>query len=260
MKNFLFCSFVVFSVLTLSGCFEGQSYAPEVVVDDRAQYRPNMYKTHPGRKISKPLVFQSDDRSSYQLDCDNCLSGRTIVVDPGHGGKDPGAGLKIGFSSKPEKEIVLDIALELAADLRKCGAKVIMTRRDDRFIELVDRARIADKYHADLFVSVHADSIPHNPSIKGPTVYIARKSSKKSRIAALKINAALRRWGLKPRGVRRANYKVLVSHLRPAVLVECGYLTNRQEARWLNSKWYRKKVAKALAEGICSTGIKRKKY
>ena len=178
------------------------------------------------------------------------LNGKTIIIDPGHGGKDPGAG-EVGFSSAPEKTIVLNIGLELASKLRECGATVIMTRKDDRFIELTDRAAMADRYRADLFVSIHADSMPSKPGVFGPKVYIARSASKTSRVSAMRINSALRDWGFQPRGVDRADYKVLVNHSRPAVLVECGYLTNWEEAKRLNASWYQKRIAQSLAEAIC---------
>ncbi len=174
------------------------------------------------------------------------LQGLTIIVDAGHGGHDRGAR---GVSSVPEKAVNLSIAMKVARTLRRGRANVITTRTRDRFVTLEDRAALADKSHADLFVSIHSDSAP-NRNATGATVYIAENASARSRRAGKRIEAALRRAGIKTRGVRRAGFHVLVGHTRPAVLVECGYLTNRGEARRLGNDAYRTKVANAIADGI----------
>lgn len=176
------------------------------------------------------------------------LAGRTIVVDPGHGGHDPGAG-EAGFSPIPEKVIVLDIARDIEELLRAEGAYVVMTRRDDRFVELLERAAVADRTRADLLVSIHADS-HRDSSISGPTVYIARSALGQSRRVANSVHAAFRDAGIPCRGVRQADFKVLAEHSRPAILVESGYLTNGHEARNLNSNWYRRKIATCVVDGI----------
>jgi len=176
------------------------------------------------------------------------LAGRTIVVDPGHGGHDPGAG-EAGFSPVPEKVIVLEIARIVAQELKARGAHVIMTRNSDRFVELLDRAAIAERNRADLLVSIHADS--HRDSrINGPTIYVARAASAQSKRVANRVQAAFRDAGIAVRGVRQADFKVLAAHSRPAILVESGYLTNGHEARNLNSNWYRRKIAACIVDGI----------
>jgi N-acetylmuramoyl-L-alanine amidase len=174
------------------------------------------------------------------------LRGATIVVDPGHGGDDPGAQ---GRASVPEKTINLDIGRKVASALRERGANVIASRSSDRFITLDGRAALADQNRADLFVSIHSDSARRS-SAEGMTIYVARNSSADSRRAANRISAALQRAGLDVRGVQTAGYRVLVAHSRPAVLIECGFLTNAGEARRLSTDAYRTRVAEAIADGV----------
>jgi N-acetylmuramoyl-L-alanine amidase len=176
------------------------------------------------------------------------IRGTTIVVDAGHGGKDPGAK---GLSRLPEKAINLSIAIQLAQSLRARGANVTMTRAGDQFIELDDRAAAADRTRAALLVSIHSDA-NHDSTLSGATVYVARGASSSSTRAAEHIAAALRSAGIPVRGIRDAGYRVLVGHSRPAVLIECGYLTNRAEAQRLNGAGYRERLADAIADGIAS--------
>lgn len=176
------------------------------------------------------------------------IDGAVIVVDPGHGGKDPGT-LGGGYADVPEKTVVLAIGRAVAARLEELGATVRLTRSRDSFVGLDDRAAIAEQTKADLFVSIHVDAAANN-SASGATVYIAQGASRASERAGARIEQAIKRWGMRSRGVRRARYRVLVGHSRPAVLVECGYLTNATDARRLGASWYQERVAQALVEGI----------
>jgi N-acetylmuramoyl-L-alanine amidase len=174
------------------------------------------------------------------------LRGATIVIDPGHGGDDPGT---LGRGSVPEKTVNLDIGRKVAGTLRERGANVVMSRSTDRFVTLDGRAALADQSRADLLVSVHTDSARRS-SAAGMTVYVARNSSAESRRAAQQICAALQHAGFEVRGVQSAGYRVLVGHSRPAVLIECGFLSNFGEARLLSTDSYRTRVAEAIADGI----------
>ncbi len=176
------------------------------------------------------------------------IRGATVVLDPGHGGKDPGAWPR-SLSALPEKTIVLDISSKLARILSDRGARVVSTRTTDVFIELSTRSAAADRHRADLFVSVHADSA-QRASASGAGVHIYNQASAQSQRAAQAINTAFRRAGLETRGIYRNNFHVLREHSRPAVLIECGFLTNRGDAQSLNDAGYRTRVAMAIAEGI----------
>ena len=173
------------------------------------------------------------------------LSG-TVVIDAGHGGKDPGARSILGFY---EKNINLSVARKVVWILEQRGLRVKMTRTDDYFVELEDRAAIANNLRADLFVSLHSDSFPKN-SRRGYTIYIAKGASSSSRRAANAIARSMSGTGLNSFGVQTANYHVLTATRGPAVLVEMGYLSNRREAALLRSSSFQNRLAQAIANGI----------
>ncbi|MHC4445481.1 MAG: N-acetylmuramoyl-L-alanine amidase family protein [Planctomycetota bacterium] len=172
----------------------------------------------------------------------------TVVVDAGHGGEDPGA-WKETLSRMPEKTIVLAIARELTRVLKERGAKVVMTRYDDRYIKPERRAAIAEYERADLLVSLHADS-DDNHNASGVGLFIARNASRRSKQAETKIRAGLKRAGFTCRKLQRKGFEVLAGHSRPAVLIECGFLSNTGDAKKLNSPAYRSRLAAAIADGI----------
>ena len=169
-----------------------------------------------------------------------------VVIDPGHGGKDPGATSYLG---NYEKNINLAIARKLAAILQKRGVQVVMTRQGDTFVELNDRADIANNAGADLFVSIHCDSM-EDRTHRGFSVYISRSASEASRRLGRSIENTLSRIGISSKGLRTADYRVLVRTRCPAVLVECGYLSNPQEAALLMDGAYQDRIAAAIADGI----------
>jgi N-acetylmuramoyl-L-alanine amidase len=169
-----------------------------------------------------------------------------IVVDPGHGGKDPGTISRAGLQ---EKTITLPAAKELARLLRQDGFDVAMTRQTDVFIELDDRAAIANRFAADLFVSVHADACP-DPFMRGFTVYTCRDPSTGSRGVAEAVAEALHGTSMEGLGMRQANYRVLVVTQCPAVLVELGYLSNGLDAEMLADRAARAQLARSIADGI----------
>ncbi len=173
------------------------------------------------------------------------IAGNVIIVDPGHGGKDPGA---IGNGVR-EKDINLDIARKLGNILQGAGGRVIMTRTTDVYPTLDERAASADRYNADLLVSIHADSISKS-GISGATILTGASASSQSKRAAWMIEAELKKAGITCRGHRSQKLRVCDGHSRPAVLVETGFLTNHQEAANLNTDWYQDKIANAIAKGV----------
>ena len=171
---------------------------------------------------------------------------RRIVIDPGHGGKDPGA---IGVLGNQEKALNLAVATHVAARLRQLGHDARLTRSTDVFIELNDRAALANRLKADLFVSIHADHNPR-PSFRGYSVFVATKASAGSTACAQSLVTALRRTGIRSLGLRRKDLRVLVRTRCPAVLVEIGHLSNRSEARLLQGGAFRQTMAEAIVSGI----------
>jgi N-acetylmuramoyl-L-alanine amidase len=171
-----------------------------------------------------------------------------VVVDAGHGGKDPGATSCLGYH---EKSVNLQVAHKVASLLKRRGVEVVMTRTNDTFIELEERAAVANRRNADLFVSIHADSTA-NKSVRGFTIYVARSASWSSQKAASAISRSMSEVAANGRGIQRADYRVLVNTRGPAVLVELGYLSNGQEASLLRNSTHQNRLASAIAAGIMS--------
>jgi N-acetylmuramoyl-L-alanine amidase len=240
MQRIAVCACLLAVILT--GC---ASPAPR---SDLGPPPPPVLSTRPPRPVLPSPPPEVQEPLAPPTTPAQTLRGATIVVDAGHGGEDPGAR---GRSALPEKTINLDIARELAQRLKERGANVLMTRSTDRFISLDGRAAFADRTHADLFVAIHADSA-RRASADGMTVYIGRGSSAQSRSAAQHIASALQRAGLEFRGVQTAGFRVLVAHSRPAVLIECGFLSNQAEARQLNNEAHRARIAQAIADGVAA--------
>jgi N-acetylmuramoyl-L-alanine amidase len=231
-----------FFAFLLAGCTDP---CPQVTGKDT---RLRQYNT------PKPVYTPAPSYPSYKPVQRGSVVGKNILIDAGHGGKDPGTlGNKTGGSyGMPEKNINLDIAKKVAAKLSSMGADVRLTRAGDNFIELDDRAGMVNRLGADIFVSIHADYIGDS-SISGPSCYIARQASTQSRKIAQSILAEFEKNGIKTRGLRKADYRVLVKHPKPSTLVEVGYLSNYRETMALNSSQYRSKVASIIAEGIANS-------
>ena len=216
----------------------------------------------------------------------------TIVIDPGHGGKDPGA---IGIKNIQEKTITLDIAKQLGKMIeRNLGMRVIYTRQEDVFVPLWKRTQIANNSEADIFISIHANAAHQHSSTRGFETYLLRIgktaaavevaqrengtikleeknhqyidfSDGKRIVASMTQNSAMKsseflaesiqknlskRLNSKDRGVKQAGFHVLVGATMPNVLVEVGFLTNKQEANQLNSAQYKREIAKGIFEAI----------
>jgi len=201
---------------------------------------------------------------------------RCVCVDPGHGGKDPGAISRWGTR---EKDLVLAVGQMLADELRSRGLQAVMTRRSDVFIELNDRPVLADRLGADLFISIHANSCPDR-SVRGVEIYYADERydpraiaaevlasgdrghsaaqeeallaqyHRESRLLAEKLRGAMARNGLSVRKVKGAGFRVLLRARRPAVLVEIGYLSNYTEERLLRTRARRRRIVRGIADGV----------
>ncbi|MEH0155658.1 N-acetylmuramoyl-L-alanine amidase [Limibacter armeniacum] len=179
-----------------------------------------------------------------------------LVIDPGHGGKDPGKP-RGSTNHLHEKDVNLSIALKLGEKVRANmpDAKVIFTRKTDVYIPLEERVNIANNANADLFISIHCNSNP-NKWIAGTKTHIHSHDHKSSQMLAYTIEEALSsKGGRKSRGVMSAydrgyNLYVLQNTMMPSVLVECGFLTNPYEQTFLNDRIGQVKIANALSQGI----------
>ncbi len=171
----------------------------------------------------------------------------TIAIDPGHGGRDPGA---IGIGGLREVDVVLPISRQVRDILEQNGVQVVMTREYDREVDLEPRTQLANRVNADLFISIHANAIDMTrPDVNGIETYYFH--SRSGQLLAQYIhNSILQTTGAPNRGVREARFYVLRHTRMPAVLLEVGFVTGAQDARKLADPAYRSLMAEAIARGI----------
>jgi N-acetylmuramoyl-L-alanine amidase len=213
---------------------------------------------------------------------------RRIAIDAGHGGHDSGT---LGPGGLEEKDIALDIALRLGHLLhQRLGADVVYTRRRDVFVPLGQRTAIANRAHADLFLSIHANS-SSDPEVRGVETYflnftaspdalqVAARENATSNRSVHELSALVRKitlsdkidesrefagdvqqslydglafgnYGLKNRGVKQAPFAVLIGANMPSILAEISFLTNPADANELARAGYRERLAEALYIGV----------
>ncbi|NCI22284.1 N-acetylmuramoyl-L-alanine amidase [Clostridium botulinum] len=182
---------------------------------------------------------------------------KTVIVDAGHGGYDSGA---VGPTGIKEKDVTLKVALKLGKILENSGVNVIYTRTSDNVSwpsnesqDLAARVAIANNNNTDLYVSIHANSF--NGSANGTETYYYDGSAKGKETAEKVQKELVNSIGLYDRGVKTAGYYVLKNTISPSILVELGFIDNRNEEILLNSDWFQQKCAEAIAKGILSTSF-----
>jgi len=180
------------------------------------------------------------------------LKGKVIVVDPGHGGSNPGA----VANNTRESDNNLAVSLKLRDKLVQAGAKVIMTRDSDRTVapegsslgtELEARVNLAETNHADMFISIHSNDNPDKTISGAMTFY---PNGKSSTLATEVENALITETGAVNKGTSAATFYVLRNASMPSTLVEMGFVSNGNEAALLNSDSYRAKIAQGILNGI----------
>ena len=168
-----------------------------------------------------------------------------VIIDPGHGGEDSGA---VGIDGLQEKDVILPIALDVEEILRKQNIDVVMTRDTDVFISLEGRTDLANRVKADLFVSIHANSINlSRPDVSGLETYYYDSGR---RLAELVHWSILNGVDIDDRSIRRARFYVLRHSTMPAVLIEVGFVTGEVDASNLKDPNHRRLMAEAIAKGI----------
>jgi len=236
---------------------------------------------------SAPPVNESEQKIEKESNNDIITARQTIVIDPGHGGKDPGA---IGKSGLREKDIVLDVGLRLRKLIKeRLGANVIMTRETDVFIPLEERTAIANTKGADLFVSVHANA-SRRTGAKGVETYLLGRATDRDAMATAErensasekslntleliltdlMNTAKKeeslrlayyvqenmighlekRYKVTDLGVKQAPFYVLVNARMPSILAEISFISNPEEERLLSEEGHRQEIAEAILAGI----------
>lgn len=183
------------------------------------------------------------------------IKDKIITLDPGHGGSDPGA---IGASGLKEKQITLEISMRVKELLEKEGAKVYMTRTTDKDVyapnasdraELQARVNVAEKHNSDLFLSLHINSSV-NKSVGGFSSYYYPKTDNDLKIAKAIQDKFAKNFGVDNLGVRQANFYVVKRCSMPATLLEMCFISNPKEEKLMKSKWFQKKTARLIVEGV----------
>ena len=170
-----------------------------------------------------------------------------VVIDPGHGGHDRGG---IPGQRLAEKVYALDTAKRLARILRNDTViKVVLTRKADTFVSLKERTDIANQYagHNALFVSIHFNAGRREGAYGIETYY---NNQRGYRLAALVHPRVIQAMASIDRGIRHRSYRVLRNNRLPAILVECGFLTNPAEAARITGSHSRERLAQAIADAI----------
>lgn len=173
-----------------------------------------------------------------------------VMIDPGHGGKDPGA---IGLGGLREVDVILPIAKRVADILESQGIRTKLTRDSDYFVGLNERVVMSNRYNATVFVSIHANSIDGRPDVNGlETYYYGSEGGKLAAVVHRNVLSTVTKKGfyLGDRRTRSARFLVLRKSQIPAILVETGYLTNESEVARLRRDDYRTVQAEGIAQGI----------
>jgi N-acetylmuramoyl-L-alanine amidase len=211
--------------------------------------------------LTNPILFPNQKSAGSRL--------RNIVLDPGHGGKDPG----FESGSHQEKKYTLMLAQELRGQLNQAGFNTSLTRTDDTFVPLASRPDIARKQRADLFISLHWNVVPGDSSVRGAQTFCltpagasssnvggsligsgaspGNRNNGKNVLLAYEVQKSLlNRVGVVDRGVRRARYWVLRDATMPAILIEGGFMSNPSESRRIYDPAYLKQMAQAIVQGV----------
>jgi N-acetylmuramoyl-L-alanine amidase len=263
---------------------------PFRLIIDVAGERNAASSDNSGRRASKEPPTRKPPQTTNNRGAPTAVPNglRKVVLDPGHGGKDPGASGPGGIA---EKEIVLSIAKKLAVKLKtEMGTEVVLTRKDDRFVPLEDRTLLANSEDADLFISLHVNASPNADARGIETYYLDNTTDEAAIRLAARENATSRKnisdlqfilsdmmqnmkledsitlahrlqtalvsgmnkfmGDVKDLGVKKALFHVLVGARMPSVLVEMFFITNKNESRAMADANYQDTMVDALFEGI----------
>lgn len=212
-----------------------------------------------GKQVSSSAVIaEQTDGQKAEKKVTRRGEGKTVVLDPGHGGNDPG---KVGANSVKEKDVNLQIAMKTKKLLENEGVRVIMTRDKDQDLagdldhnrkvqDMKARVKLINDAMPALTVSIHQNSY-QDPSVKGAQVFYYSHSKEAERAAEILKQALLTVEESGTREKKAADsYYLLKKTEVPVVIVECGFLSNPEEAKRLADSAYQKELAKAVAKGI----------
>ncbi|MCX5933066.1 MAG: N-acetylmuramoyl-L-alanine amidase [Cyanobacteria bacterium] len=171
-----------------------------------------------------------------------------VVIDPGHGGPDPGA---VGIGGLRETDVVLDISLQVARLLQAKGVQVILTRTSEIDVDLPPRVSLANSSRADAFLSIHANALSMaRPDVNGIETFYFQSSLSRALAAAVQSEVLAVSAGSPDRGVRTGRFFVIRRTVMPAALVETGFVTGDIDSPRLATASHRQRVAQAITSGI----------
>lgn len=211
-----------------------------------SQYNTNPNKVRVVIDLKQPAKYSlSQNDNSITLDL-RSPEEKIVVIDPGHGGRDPGA---ISVTGRYEKDLNLAIALKVAAILEdEQNLTVKLTRNDDTYVTLDNRVAFANNLNADLYLSIHANALSSRPEIGGTETYYTRADSLE--FARLVHKNLVATTGFNDRGVRYNDFRVTKYTTMPAALIEVGFLTNSVEEKTMYDPNFQQKVAESLVAAI----------
>jgi N-acetylmuramoyl-L-alanine amidase len=171
-----------------------------------------------------------------------------VVIDPGHGGPDPGA---VGIGGLRETDVVLDIGLQVARLLQNQGVQVLMTRTSEIDVDLPPRVALANSSRADVFVSIHANALSMDrPDVNGIETFYAQSGYSRALAAAIQQEVLAVSPGSPDRGARPGRFFVIRRTVMPSALVETGFVTGELDSPRLASARHRQRLSQAIARGI----------
>ena len=171
-----------------------------------------------------------------------------VVIDPGHGGPDPGA---VGIGGLRETDVVLDVALQVAQLLQSRGVQVLLTRTSEVDVDLPPRVALANSSGADLFLSLHANALSMDrPDVNGIETFFFETSASRALAASVQQQVVAVSPGSPDRGVRQARFFVIRRTVMPSSLLEMGFVTGNLDAPRLADPAHRRRLALAVAAGI----------
>jgi len=231
-----------------AGIFQEQGKATELQqILNRNNLQATILPVQANEVPSKqPSPITNPSRNPNPIPMPVPKSGITVVIDPGHGGGDPGA---VGIGGLQEKEVTLAVSQQVVALLRQKGVNAILTRSGDQEVELAPRVDFAEQANADVFVSIHANAFTASRTdVSGiETYYYAGDGQALARMIQTNL---LQELGARDRGVKQANFYVIRYTPMPAALVEIGFVTGTEDAARLASATGRSKIAQAIARAI----------
>src|SRR5690625_4677584 len=194
---------------------------------------------------TSPDIKEKEQPQPKKQNLNGSLEGLTIVLDPGHGGKDPGS---IGLDGVQEKELIMTISEKVAQQLRTAGADVVFTRTGDYFISLEQRVGISHDHHADAFISLHYNAFPVI-TVQGINTYFYSNGANHE--LASEIQSALaKNVAMQDRGTGQADFHVLRENNNLAALIELGFITNPDDLLTIQTADYQNGVANGITNGL----------